>query len=113
MNEHPQIAFWLFVAWPLIFLGGPWFLRYVAGHQRRKRLFSMMQIGGWSLFVLFCLVATGDPWVLIKVVPIAAFIVWVTFRMSTICETCGDVVNNSSWYYKMVYCSKCGTKLNR
>jgi hypothetical protein len=113
MNQHPDLAFWLLATWILWVLAGPWLLRFVDGIQRKKKAFVLVQVVLWSLFVILCLAVTGDPWTLLRVGPAAAFIIWFTSRWSGICDSCGELITNNCWYSKMLYCSKCGTKLQQ
>ena len=109
----PPVLFWVFFAvWIVLGIGSAWFFLGSRHAKLKKRVFPWFVAGGGALFALFVLLLSGQPDMLLIVVPAVVLISYQNIRMTKFCESCGATIINHSWFTKMRYCSRCGAALD-
>jgi hypothetical protein len=111
MKPHEEIVPFFFAVWVILGVGSALFFHFNRDAQLKKRLMPFFIIGTGVLFALFVLIMTGQPRILLFLVPAVALISWMNLRIINVCNACGRTVYNNVWFSKAEYCSKCGAKL--
>jgi hypothetical protein len=111
MNPHPEVVPWFIGTWIVLGLISLWVFFISKNIGLKKRLIPLFNAGVGILFTGFVLLTTGQPRILLFVIPAVCVIGFMNYRMIKVCDTCGRTITNNVWFSKMEYCSKCGAKL--
>jgi hypothetical protein len=66
-----------------------------------------------SLFVAFCFLMSGGDWRVLWVALPVVLILWLTLRNTKYCDKCNATLHNHNWSTSMLFCPKCGSKLEQ
>lgn len=111
MTPHPKIAPWFFPSWIVLGVVGTWVLYFDRNVERKKKFLPIYIIGAGALFIGFVFALSGDPNVLLFMVPAVVLICFLILRMIQICSACGRTITDGMMLTRADYCSKCGARL--
>lgn len=110
-KAHPEVFPWFMGTWAVLGVISSWLFFLSKNISLKKRLLPIFNIGTGILFVGFVFLMTGQPRIMLFVIPAVIVISILNHRMIRVCDSCGRTVTNNVWFSKMEFCSKCGAKL--
>lgn len=112
-SNGPPTFFWVFmVVWTVLGAISWWFFARNRDPKLKRRVMRWGMVGAGFLFTIFVLVMSGEPWILLFVVPAVALISYLNIRFTKFCPSCGATLYNYNWFVRMKYCSRCGASLD-
>ncbi len=85
-SSGPPVLFWIFMAvWISLGVTSWWFFARSRNIGLKRRVHRWVAVGAGVLFTGFVLVMTGEPWILLFVVPGVALISFVNIRFTKFC----------------------------
>ncbi|MEE8290787.1 MAG: hypothetical protein V3R80_04845 [Candidatus Tectomicrobia bacterium] len=100
-----------FVVFAIFGLGSWYFYQHASVANKRKWHPWMVASPG---VLLLAFVVWGFPTVeiLALVVPCTIFILWLNYKNTQFCDSCGTILNAyENWFTKQSYCHECGANL--
>jgi len=111
--DGPPLLFWIFMGvWVVLGAASLWFFTRSKDASLKRRVHIWGMIGAGVLFAGFTLLMSGEPWVLLFVLPAVALISFLNIRLTKFCRSCGATLYNFNWFAPMRYCSRCGARLD-
>ena len=111
MKGHPEIVPIFVGVWIVLGIVNVWLFYFDRNVARKKRLVPIFIVSAGVLFAGFVFLITGEPKVMLFVIPAVAIITLLNLRTIRVCESCGRTLQSAIPFWKPEYCSKCGAKL--
>ena len=113
-SGEPPALFWIFmIVWIGLCGASWWFFSRNSDAVLKRRVMRWGVVGMGLLFIGFVFALTGDPRMLLFVVPAVALIGLLNIKLTKFCSSCGATLYNYNWLGRMRYCSRCGASLER
>jgi len=100
----------VFGVWAVLVIGSICFFFGSKNAKLKQRVLPWFIAGVGTLFTFVVLFFSGQPDILLIVVPAVILIGYLNIRMTKFCESCGATVINQAWFTKFRYCSHCAAE---
>ena len=112
MKPRSDLSPFILIALLVWVIGDIGFFRFSKNIELKKRLRTASAIGTGSMFILFFLVLSDQPRILLFVTPLVALSTYRGLRHTAICNACGRKIFVSGWFSKRTHCRFCSAKIS-